>query len=407
MTLFYNILKGFNMKLKRFFAAAMAALMLSGCNGNAAEDIVTETQAVSAEPVIYAADESVLGEIRDFSSMELIGELVAGWNLGNTLDATGTGLESETAWGNPKTTKEMLDTIKAAGFNLIRIPVTWTGHLDAEDNIDPEWMARVTEVVNYAIDDNTYVIINLHHEDWNYAFGDNKEKAVTKIKKIWSQIAENFKDYDEHLIFEGQNEPRMKGSDKEWGAGDDEGWDVVNSTNAAFVETVRASGGNNAKRHLMIPGYCATSDSSGPERIILPENDDKIIVSVHAYLPYGFALDTNKAANKFAADRPASTADIQNLVNTLKTGYIDKGIAVIIGETGAMNKDNLEARIEWAGYYTSVMREIGVTCTWWDNGSFFGSGENFGLINRKDNTWFYPEVAKAFVEGAGGTSGIQ
>lgn len=398
------------MKLKRFFSAALAALtavsMLAGCNNNNTAETEAATTTVTEAPAA-AVPESVAGEIRDIPSMELIGELVAGWNLGNTFDATGTGLESETSWGNPRTTKETLYTVKAAGFNLIRIPVTWSGHLDAEDNIDPEWMSRVTEVVNYAIDENTYVIINLHHEDWNNTFADNKEKAVTKMKKIWTQIADNFKDYDEHLIFEGQNEPRMKGTNKEWGAGDDEGWDVVNATNAAFVETVRASGGNNPKRHLMIPGYCATSDSSGPERIILPENDDKIIISVHAYLPYGFALDTNPAANKFVADRPAAISDIQRLVETVKTGYMDKGIPVIIGETGAMNKDNLEARIEWAGYYTKVMREIGVTCTWWDNGSFSGNGEKFGLLNRRDNTWMFPEVAKAFIEGAGGTCGIQ
>lgn len=398
------------MKLKRIFSTLVAAsallCMLTSC-GDSAPESTTTTDEAFATPSIYPADESVLGEIRDFTSMELIKELVAGWNLGNTLDATGTGLASETSWGNPKTTKEMFDTVKSAGFNLIRIPVTWAGHLDAEDNIDPEWLARVTEIVNYAIDDNTYVIINLHHEEWNNTFADNKEKAVTKIKKVWSQIAENFKDYDEHLIFEGQNEPRMKGTDKEWGAGDDEGWDVVNATNAAFVETVRASGGNNSKRHLMIPGYCATSDSSGPDRIILPENDDRIIVSVHAYLPYGFALSTNLQANKFVADKPAATADIQRVVETIKTGYMDKGIPVIVGETGAMNKDNLEARIEWASYYTSVMREIGVTCVWWDNGSFSGSGEKFGLLNRRDNTWMFPEVVKAFIEGAGGTCGIQ
>lgn len=174
---------------------------------------------------------------------------------------------------------------------------------------------------------------------------------------------------------------------------------MVNATNAAFVETVRASGGNNAKRHLMIPGYCATSDAKAPERIILPENDDKIIVSVHAYLPYGFAL-SDTPSSKFSAERENATRDITNLADTLKKGYIDKGIAVIIGETGARDKNNLESRVEWAHFYTSTMRKAGVTCVWWDNGAFSGSGENFGLLQRKSLEWIYPEIVEAFVEGA-------
>ena len=391
------------MKVKKMLASALSALIIissvSGCN-NTPADTQGGEEITSAPAGDMSAPQGITGAIRDFSSIELIEEITVGWNLGNTLDATGgSGLNSETSWGNPKTTKELLDAVKAKGFDLIRIPVTWKGHLDGEDNIDPEWMDRVQEVVNYAIDENTYVIINLHHEDWNYPFYDNQEAATAKIKKLWSQIAERFKDYDEHLIFEGQNEPRKVGTNQEWGGGDDEGWDVVNATNAAFIETVRASGGNNEKRHLMVPGYCATSDAGAPDRIVLPENDDKIIVSVHAYLPYTFALSSTPSS-KFSSERPAARQEIEKLAENLKTKYIDNGIAVIIGETGARNKDNLDSRIDWAGFYTSTMRNSGITCVWWDNGAFSGGGENFGLINRKDNTWKFPEVADAFVKGA-------
>lgn len=392
------------MKTKRLFAALLcgAILISSSCGTNDTTPEISEP--VVTEPIVSSnAPASVVdGEIRDISSVELISELTAGWNLGNTLDATGgTGVSSETSWGNPVTTKEMMDTVKSAGFDIVRIPVTWGGHLDSENNIDPAWMDRVQQVVDYTIDEDTYVIINLHHEDWNYPFYDNQEAATAKMKAVWGQIAERFKDYDEHLIFEGQNEPRHVGTSDEWGGGTDEGWEVVNATNAAFIETVRNSGGNNAKRHLMIPGYCATSDSRGPDRIAIPEGDDKIIVSVHAYLPYSFAL-SDTPSSKFSSERENATKDIKNLRDTLKNGYVDKGIAVIIGETGARNKDNLESRVDWAHTYTSIMREIGVTCIWWDNGAFTGKGEKFGLLHRQTNTWMFPEIVEAFISGASG-----
>lgn len=393
------------MKLRKILACILCAGIItasfSACEKNAATDDTTADTTTQAEAAVET-NTAISGEIRDISSMELISELVAGWNLGNTLDATGgSGLSSETSWGNPVTTKEMMDTVKAAGFNIIRIPITWARHLDINDEIDPAWLDRVQEVVNYTIDENTYVIINLHHEEWNNTFIEKKDETVEKIKKVWSQIAERFKDYDEHLIFEGQNEPRKKGTNLEWSGGDDECWEFVNATNMAFVETVRNSGGNNAMRHLMIPGYCATSDPIGPTKIQLPENDNKIIVSVHAYTPYSFAL-SDTPSSKFSSTRKGATRDIDSLAEMLKTSYIDNDIAVIIGETGARNKDNTESRVDWAGYYTATMRKAGITCIWWDNGSVNGNGENFGLLDRHNCTWHFPEVMEAFIKGAKG-----
>ena len=391
------------MKLKKIISCLICAGIItasfSACENSTGADNAADT---TAQAEVVETNTAISGAIRDISSMELISELTAGWNLGNTLDATGgSGLTSETSWGNPYTTKEMMDTVKEKGFDIIRIPVTWAGHLDAEDNIDPAWLDRVQEIVDFTIDEDTYVIINLHHEEWNNTFIEKKDATVEKIKKVWSQIAERFKDYDEHLIFEGQNEPRKKGTNLEWTGGDQECWDFVNATNMAFVETVRNSGGNNTMRHLMIPGYCATSDPIGPEMIQLPENDNKIIVSVHAYTPYNFALSDTPSA-KFSSQRKVSTMDITKLADMLKTSYIDNEIAVIIGETGARNKDNLEHRIDWAGFYTSTMRDIGVTCIWWDNGAVSGRGENFGLLHRSTCTWYFPEIADAFIAGGKG-----
>ncbi|MDE5894038.1 MAG: glycoside hydrolase family 5 protein, partial [Acetatifactor sp.] len=170
--------------------------------------------------------------MNDISPMELVKEMKIGWNLGNTLDATSNsvGVNSEIAWGNPRTTQEMMDAIIDQGFNVIRIPVSWGGHMGGapEYNILPAWMDRVQEVVDYAYSRGVYVIVNIHHEDWHFPSEENKEAAAEQLAALWTAIATRFRDYDEHLIFEGMNEPRKTGTSVEWNGGDKEGRDVVN-----------------------------------------------------------------------------------------------------------------------------------------------------------------------------------
>lgn len=335
--------------------------------------------------------------IADITSEELVADMKIGWNLGNTLDSVGgIALESERAWGNPVTTQEMIDEVLAQGFNVIRIPVTWEGHFgDGPDYLIHDiWMNRVQEVVDYAYDKGAYVILNLHHEDWHFPSEENKEEASVMITALWTQIAERFKDYDEHLIFEGLNEPRKKGTAYEWNGGDKEGRDVVNHFMQVFVDAVRATGGNNTYRHLMVCGYAASSSTDALKSIKLPE-DDKLIVSVHAYVPYNFALNTT-GTSVFEA-----TNEIDKLMSDIRQIFVEQGVPVIIGEFGAMNKENEEERVEWATYYVSKAREIGVPCIWWDNNAFAGSGENFGLFNRREMNWPYPDLLKALQDAAG------
>ena len=270
-----------------------------------------------------AADAADATTIRDITSMELIGEMKTGWNLGNTLDSTitnPTGSETptdwETAWGQPVTTKAMIDSVKAQGFNVLRVPVTWEGKFgEAPDyTIKADWLARVKEVVDYGIDNDMFVILNMHHEEWHMPTADNEESAEKILRALWAQIADYFKDYDEKLIFEGMNEPRLKGTPMEWNGGNQEAREVINQLNAAFVETVRASGGNNEKRHLMIPTYAASTMDSVLNDFVIP-NDDKVIVSVHAYLPYTFALaDNASGTSEWSADNFADTKDIDSLI---------------------------------------------------------------------------------------------
>ena len=383
----------------------LSSLVISGCSNGEASGAQSGSDASAAE-VITAHQ----GEIKDISSTELVKDMKIGWSLGNTLDGGGKSSKGsspetiERAWGNPVTTKEMIDEIKNAGFNVLRIPTTWdwsTG--DAPDyKISDEWLARVKEVVDYGMANDMYVILNIHHETWHYPTEDNYEAASDRLKKVWTQIGNYFENYDEHLIFEGLNEPRVIGSGEEWAGGSDATREVVNKLDADFVSTIRSLGGNNKLRHLMIPGYAASSSEVALKALKIPENDDKLIVSVHAYIPYNFALSDSKQANKWIACKGGFTTDIDNLADLLKTLFTDKGQAVIIGEFGARSKDNEKYRAEWAKYYVTKMNTIGVPCVWWDNGAFTGSGELFGLFDRRNLEWRYPLVKDALISAANG-----
>lgn len=338
--------------------------------------------------------------IEDISSGELVAGMKIGWNLGNTLDATGgMGVDSERAWGNPKTSQEMIDAVLAQGFNVIRIPVTWEGHFGAAPDyeIHDIWLERVKEVVDYAYNRGAYVILNLHHEEWHYPSEENKEAASEQLAALWTQIADYFRDYDEHLIFEGLNEPRKKGTSVEW-TGDKEGFEVVNHFAQVFVDTVRATGGNNELRHLMVTGYAASSGREALESIVVPD-DDRLIVSVHAYTPYNFALNTKGTAD-WSMEK--DTYDIDALMKNIDELFLSKGIPVIIGEFGAMNKDNEAERVEWVTYYLTKAKEIGVPCIWWDNNAYDGSGENFGLFDRRKLEFVYKDLVNAMINTVNG-----
>ena len=379
--------------LKRIDAAITAAIMLAsfaGCNKDDTNQEVPAETTVTEAAVVHDA-------IRDIPSAELVKEIKIGWSLGNTLDSTATGIDAETAWGNKKTSKEMITAVKDAGFNAIRVPVTWGTHMDAENNVDEEWMNRVQEVVDYAYSQDMFVILNIHHEDWHDPYYDTAEASIAKLQTLWTQIGTHFAEYDERLILEGLNEPRMRNTGFEWNGGNEEGHDVVNQLNAAFVETIRGLGGNNAKRHLMLPTYAASSTASAINDFVLPEGDDKLIVSIHAYLPYAFALGGDMTQREFTPD--GNGKEIDNLLNSLKTTFIDNGIPVIIGETGARNKANEDIRAEWATYYISKAKETGIPCFIWDNGAFNGTGENFGLLDRLTCTWKFPAIIEGFMKG--------
>jgi len=388
-------------KIVRFVLSGFAiAILLCGCQSAKQnnENKITVTPEATATPVpLTPTPTEVPGVvIKDVSSVDLVAGMKIGWNLGNTLDAIGgVGIMSETSWGNPKTKQEMIDKILEAGFNVVRIPVTWDGHFGEapEYKIHDIWLARVKEVVDYAYNQGAYVILNTHHEEWYMPTEENKEANAQQIAALWTQIAAYFENYDERLIFEGLNEPRLRGTSKEW-SGDETASQVINYWEQVFVDAVRATGGNNELRHLMITGYAASSSKDNLAKIVLPE-DDKLIVSVHAYTPYNFALNTEGTSTW---DINKDKYDIDYLMKTINDLFISKGIPVIIGEFGAMNKENEDERVEWATYYLTKAREIGVPCVWWDNNVYSGTGEKFGLLDRRNLTYPYPELLEAMMK---------
>lgn len=358
--------------------------------------------------------------IPDTEAMEFVKNMKAGWNLGNTLDAFNgsgnAGLASEQCWGNPATTKEMVTELKNAGFKTIRIPVTWHNHMEKEEGSDAftisiEWLDRVQEVVDYAYDNEMYIIINIHHDtdmEVYYPDSDHYDQSENYIRTIWETVAERFKDYDQHLIFESMNEPRLVGNSYEWNfesssteCQDSE--DCINKLNQVFVDVVRASGGNNADRYLMVPGYSASLAGVTTDLFVLPTDsaENKLIVSTHAYTPYNFALQPpteGGSTDIFPAEGGQGRKDIDYLVDSLYQKFVSQGIPVVMGEYGARDKnDNLQDRVNFYAYYVAAARAKGITCCVWDNGAFAGNGELFGLMDRRKCEWAYPEVVKAIM----------
>ena len=362
--------------------------------------------------------------LKNADTEAILEDMGLGWNLGNSLDATGgSGLNTETSWSNPKTTKALIDKVKSLGFNTVRVPVSWGKHVSGDNyTIDSAWLARVKEVVDYCYKNDMYVILNIHHDTKSSASASgagyyprssaysSSEKFVTSV---WSQAAEYFKDYDYHLIFETLNEPRLIGTGYEWWFNKwsipsevKDAIDCINKLNQKAVDTIRATGSNNRSRLIMCPGYDASIDGATVSGFKLPTdisgNKNRIAVSVHAYSPYNFAMNVGPGST--SAYTSSIKSELQDLFNTLKSTFRDKGIPVVIGEFGSTDKNNTAERVKWATDYTALAKKNNIPCVLWDNNAFArynGSSivlnsEYHGYINRKDNTVTSP--AKDVIE---------
>ena len=404
----------FTRQFKRYFFSLLiliTAVLMMGCqnnsrNSNPYNDIIIPGTPENRE------------SFNDLTAAQTAANIKIGWNLGNTLDAVGlTWLganpsvsDMEKAWGNPITSAANFAALKDAGFNAIRIPVSWSKAADQDYNIREDWLARAAQIVNYAAENDMYIIINSHHDEDIFKFTNAQvEDSLAAFKKIWQQIASAFRNYNEKLIFEALNEPRTKNSTKEWSGGAAEEHNNLNRHYEVFIDVVRASGGNNNKRVLMINPYAASSEQIALSALVIPKDTvpDKIIVSIHCYTPYDFALNARSPVNTWDKNNSSDTSPITSFIARAYDTFLTRGIPVVFGEFGAMNKDNEEIRAQWAEFYVSAAMEKGIPCIWWDNGVFTG-GENvekFGLLNRRDNTFAYPLVVEGLMKGVSGWSG--
>lgn len=336
----------------------------------------------------YVAD----GVMSELSATEFMKIMNVGWNLGNSLDSKSTvekrgndaNLRQELNWGNPYITEELVDYIADSGINTIRIPVTWFYNTYEDENgtlrVGDGWLARVKEVVDYAIKNDMYVILNAHHEQpILYAGVEEGEMALVlkRATELWNEIGEYFRDYDEHLIFEGFNE--IDNLERSWNYGDLAA-SQMNQLNQAFVSTVRATGGNNARRILMVPTLLDGTTNKILDAFVLPTDtvQNRLIVQVHTYSQkYHQGLDKNlKALERFA------------------NGV---GAPVIIGEFGTKNNYAFpQLRAVHASNFVARAAACGIKCVWWDNGS------DYGIVNRKDLSQSDTGMIQALLQGSRG-----
>ena len=319
-----------------------------------------------------------------------------GWNLGNTLDSNSgdinnmwieawsarTPSDYEKAWGQPVTTRELIHLFKEAGFGAIRVPVTWYPHIGTVTvsgakwdmstwtgyDVDPVWMARVKEVVGYVLDEGLYCILNVHHDTgdgstaWLRASTDVYEAVKDRYTALWQQIATEFASCGQQLVFESFNE--MLDNQGQWNGSSDDAYEAINLYNAAFVATVRATGGNNLHRNLILNTYSASPQAKGLRALRLPEDaiPGHLLAEVHSYSPYRFAFDNDNPQNTFDA---ACEQEVRGQIETINTCLVSQGIPCVLGEYGCTGNRTEAERAKQAACYVSAAAQYDIPCFYW------------------------------------------
>lgn len=334
------------------------------------------------------------GVMRGLTPIQFAAEMKTGWNLGNSLDAEG---PDETFWGNPRITKEMVDAVANRGFTTLRLPVTWRFHQGDAPNyaVEIAWLDRVEEVVNYARANDMYVIVNVHHDDpWIIPTQAESEGVKDRLAKLWTQIAVRFRDYSDYVIFETLNEPRHENTPEEWSGGTVEGRDMVNAYHQVSLDAIRATGGNNETRKIMISTYAASTVPVAMDALIIPNNDPNTMVSLHSYFPFPFTLEGTDTTWGSSQDR----ADLLAEMNRIKTRFSDRGMAVVLGEWSSANQNNIEDRLAHAEYYSQLAAERGFASIWWDNGDTSANRDGLAIFDRDNLTFTFDNIADILIQ---------
>jgi aryl-phospho-beta-D-glucosidase BglC (GH1 family) len=351
------------------------------------------------------------------SAAELASKIKLGWNIGNSLEAIG----GETAWGNPKVSKALIDLVKQNGFNAIRIPCSWNQNMETSTTakLKIDWLNRVKEVVQYCTDNDMYVLLNIHWDGgWleNNCTPDKQEVNNAKQKAFWQQIATHLRDYDEHLLFASANEPNVENSTQ---------MTVLNSYHQTFINAVRSTGGKNSYRTLVVQGPSTDIEKTNTLMSLLPtdQTENRMMVEIHYYTPWNFCgLSEDADWGKmfyYWGDGYHSSTDLarnatwgeENTViayfNLMKVKFVDKGIPVVLGEYSAMLRSGLTgdalalhkaSRAYYLKYVTKQAKINKIIPFFWDNGAL--SNNNSALFNRSNNTVFDQQAIDALLEGA-------
>jgi endoglucanase len=357
---------------------------------------VSQTGTIYADRIAPDSTDMISSTV---SSLTFSLEMIPGWNLGNSLEATG----GETSWGNPLVTQQLIDSVKAAGFKAIRIPVAWSKFTDTSNyTIRTSWMDRVEEVVNYALKDDMYAIINIHWDGgWMVPKNSQKVYVNNRLSKMWHQIALRFRDYGTKLLFAGTNEVMVN-----YNAPSKEYYTVQNSFNQTFVNTVRATGGKNYYRYLIVQGYNTNIDYTNSYLTIPTDSvKKKLMVEVHYYDPYNFSLNTSTTYSQWGknytdaskkdtwGDESYADAQFQKMMSK----YCYSGYGVILGEYGAISKLTVAEHTEFRRYYYEYITQSAVNHRLipfvWDNGVTTNNG--LGLFYRYSGSDYYPAIVKA------------
>ncbi len=382
--------------MKRFFKRA-AALALC---------VVMIVAMIPAFTVSAASEVDTAPKFRILTAEEMVAEMGTGWNLGNTMDGHTGGTPNELQWQSVITTQAIIDAVHDYGFNTVRIPTTWGTMINDDYSIDEKWINRVQDITDYCVNNGMYVIINIHHDGANNAYWlDLTRNDMTAVYEdfagVWKTIATHFRDYDEHVLFAAFNEIATTGSDSATAIRDIE---KINQLNQIFVDTVRATGGNNAERWLVCPGRNTniedTCNAAYGFKMPTDTVKNRLFAELH-YYDWQFGIYESMGKTTFSQGNAEA---FERSVKLLDETFLSNGIPVIIGEYGSANKNNVDER----AYHHEIVNQICakyelIVPVYWDNGEYDRSKEPadycFTLIDRNTLELVDPEVTWAIFRG--------
>ncbi len=411
----------------KFFSLVMVFMLVTFING--------WSSSVLAAPVTKVAvtltTPAITSDFTQLNASQIVSAMGAGWNLGNQLEANSNGTPSETAWSNPTVTKALIQAVKTAGFNTIRIPVSYLSKIGSAPDytIDPTWLARIKEVVDYAYSQGMFVVINIHGDGYNsvtnsWLLCNSSDQTTIKAKyqKVWEQIANTFVNYNEHLIFESMNEE----FDGTYGTPNTNYYSNINAYNQIFVDTVRQTGGNNSARWLLVPGWNTNIDytvgnygfelpTDTYRSTTVPSSEQRIMISSHYYSPWDFCGDQSGTITQWglAATNSAkkSTWGQEDYLNSefksMYDKFVTQGYPVVIGEYGSVDKTSADPtnstyRAAFAKSVCLTAKQYGCVPIYWDNG--YNGQYGFGLFNRSTYTVTQQGIIDAIMSGIGSTT---